>query len=170
MQPRCNIFRYTYSQHTCIRYKCQKTGPQSNNIYTVILFNKMQNTLNTLQRDTDITWFTQTMSYVHTEIANPFIIVQKDEGIQPAAIPLHFLFTLSHNQRDCLQCYNTIQYHTQSYYNAFLLQGKYHGKNTMVNPIPWVRKTFGQQTSQKNFPRTPRWGNECTVNLGYKHN
>ena len=75
----------------------------------------MQNTLNTLQRDTVITWFTQTMGYVHTEIAIPFITIQKDEGIQPTTMLLHFLFTLlqylSHNHRDCLQ-YNTIQYHT----------------------------------------------------------
>ena len=35
------------------------------------------------------------MDYVHKEIASPFIIVQKDEGIQPAVKPLHFLFTLS---------------------------------------------------------------------------
>ena len=73
----------------------------------------MQNTLNTLQRDTGITWFTQMMGYVHTEISIPFITVQKDEGIQPTATPLHFLFTLSqslsHNHIDCLQCYNTIR-------------------------------------------------------------
>ena len=72
----------------------------------------MQNTLNTLQRDIDIMWFTQTMGYIHKEISSPFITVQKDEGLQPAAKPLHFLFTLSqslsHNHRDCLQCYNTI--------------------------------------------------------------
>ena len=55
----------------------------------------MQNTLNTLQRDTDITWFTQTMGYAHKEIASPFIIVQKDEGIQPIAKLLHFLVMLS---------------------------------------------------------------------------
>ena len=47
----------------------------------------MQNTLNTLQRDVDIMWFTQTMGYVHIEIANPFITMQKDEGIQPVGIP-----------------------------------------------------------------------------------
>ena len=85
----------------------------------------MQNTLNTLQRDTYITWFTQTMGYVHTEIANPFITVQKDEGIQPVAIPLYFLFTLSqslsHNHKYCLQCYNTIQYPKRLCYNVFLL-------------------------------------------------
>ena len=85
----------------------------------------MQNTLNTLQRDTSITWFTQTMGYVHTKIASPFITVLKDEGIQPTTTPLHFLFTLSqslsHNHRECLQCYNTIQYHTQLYYNGFIL-------------------------------------------------
>ena len=84
----------------------------------------MQNTLNTLQRNIDITWFTQNMGCVHTGIASPFITVQKDEGIQPAAIPLHFLFTLSqslsHNHGGCLQ-YNTIPYHTQLYYNAFHL-------------------------------------------------
>ena len=88
----------------------------------------MQNTLNTFQRDTDITQFTQTMGYVDTKIDSPFIIIQKDEGIQLATIPLHFLFllsqSLSHNQIYCLQCYNTIQYHTQPYYNAFLLYGK----------------------------------------------
>ena len=55
----------------------------------------MQNTLKTLQRDTYITWFTQTMGYVHKEIASPFITVQKDEGTQLAAMPLHFLLTLS---------------------------------------------------------------------------
>ena len=73
----------------------------------------MQNKLNTLQRDTDITWFTPMMEYVHKEISIPFIIVQKDEGIQPAAKLLHFLFTLSqslpHNHRDCLQ-YTIIPY------------------------------------------------------------
>ena len=85
----------------------------------------MKNKLNTLHRDTDITWFTQEMGYVHTEIASPFITVQKDEGIQPVANPLHFLFTLSqslsHNHKDCLQCYKIIQYPTQSNYNDFLL-------------------------------------------------
>ena len=55
----------------------------------------MQNTLNTLQRDTYITWFIQTMGYIHIEISIPFIIVQKDEGRQPAEMLLHFLFTLS---------------------------------------------------------------------------
>ena len=87
----------------------------------------MQNTLNTLQRDTDITWFTQTMGYVHKEIASPFITVQKDEGIQLAAKPLHFLFTLSqslsHNNRDCLQCYNAI--HSRITMLSFI------GENTM---------------------------------------
>ena len=53
----------------------------------------MQNTLNTLQRDTDIMWFTQTMGYIHKEIASPFITVQEDEWIQPTTKPLHFLFT-----------------------------------------------------------------------------
>ena len=75
----------------------------------------MQNTLNTLQRDTDIIWFTQTMGYVHKEIASHFITVQKDERIQPTGKSLHFLFTLSqslsHNHIDCLQCYNRIHIH-----------------------------------------------------------
>ena len=92
----------------------------------------MQNTLNTLQKDTNITWFTQKMGYVHIEIASPFITVKKDEGIQPAATPLHFLFmlsqSLSHNHRDFLQCYNTIKYHTQSCYNAFFYRGNTMGK------------------------------------------
>ena len=85
----------------------------------------MKNTLNTLHRDKYITWFTQTMGYIHTKIASPFITVQKDEEIQLVAIPLHFLFmlsqSLSHNHKYCLQCYNTIQYHTQPYYTAFIL-------------------------------------------------
>ena len=55
----------------------------------------MQNTLNTLQRDIDIMWFTQTMGYIHKEIASPFMTVHKDEGIHPTAKPLHFLFMLS---------------------------------------------------------------------------
>ena len=64
------------------------------------------------------------MGYVHIEIASPFITVEKDEGVQTVAIMLHFFFTLSqslsHNHKDCLQCYNTLQYPTQPYYNAFL--------------------------------------------------
>ena len=76
------------------------------------------------------------MGYIHTEIASPFITVQKDEGIQPAAIPLHFLFTLSqslsHNHRDCLQ-YNTIKYHiihsriTMIFFYKGNTMGKYYG-------------------------------------------
>ena len=126
----------------------------------------MQNTLNKLYRDTDITWFTQTMGYVYKEIASPFITVQEDEGIQLAAIPLHFLFTLSqslsHNHRDCLQCYNTIPYTTVLQCLSFI--GEIPWENTTVNPIPWIRKTIGQQTSQ-----TPMLGNECTINPGSKH-
>ena len=41
----------------------------------------MKKRIKTLERDTDITWFTQMMGYIHKEIASPFIIVQKDEGI-----------------------------------------------------------------------------------------
>ena len=52
----------------------------------------------------DIMWFTQTMAYIHKEIASPFITVQKDEGIHPATKPLHFLFTLSQS----LFQYNTM--------------------------------------------------------------
>ena len=88
----------------------------------------MHNTLNTLQRDTDIKWFTQEMGYVHTEISSPFISIQKDEGIQPATKVLHFLFTLSqslsHNHRDCLQFYNTI--HNYVTILSFIGE-KYHG-------------------------------------------
>ena len=77
----------------------------SNNSYIVKSLNKMRNTL---QRDIDITWFTQKMGYVHIEIASPFITIPKYEGIQPAATPLHFLFIVSQsipdNRRDCLQC------------------------------------------------------------------
>ena len=78
------------------------------------------------------------MGCVHKEIASPFIIVEKDEGIQPAAKPLHFLFTLSqsllHNHRDCLQCYNAIQSHVtmlsfigERYHGKILRLTQYHG-------------------------------------------
>ena len=75
----------------------------------------MQNTLNTLQRDIDITCFTQTIGNVHKEISSPFITVQKDEGIQPIEKSLHFLFmlsqSLSDNHIDFLQ-YAVIPYKT----------------------------------------------------------
>ena len=64
------------------------------------------------------------MGYVHKEIASPFITVQKGEGIQPAAKPLHFLFMPSQS----LFQYNTIPYHTQSFYNAFFYRGNTIGK------------------------------------------
>ena len=81
--------------------------------------------------------------YIHKEIASPFITVQKGEGIQPAAKPLHFLFTLSqslsHNHRDCLQ-YNTIQYHTILDRTTMLFfyrgntMGKYYGSPNTTGP------------------------------------
>ena len=108
----------------------------------------MQNALKKLQRDTDITWFPQMMGYVHKEISNPFITVQKDEGIQLAAISLHFLFmlsqSLSHNHRDYLQ-YNTIQYPYLAVLQCFYFIGEIPWENTTVNPIPWVHKTIGER-------------------------
>ena len=80
--------------------------------------------IKTLQRDTDVTWFTQMMVYAHKEISSPFITVQKYEGIHPVEKSLHFLFTLS----QYLFQYNTIQYHTQSCYNAFFYRGNTMGK------------------------------------------
>ena len=58
-----------------------------------------------------------------------YYTIQRNEGIQPAAIPLHFLFTLSqslsHNHRDCLQCYNTIHIHiTMLYFYRGITMGK----------------------------------------------
>ena len=72
------------------------------------------------------------MGYVHKEITIPFIIVQKDEGIQPAAKPLHFLFalsqSLSYNHRDCLQCNNTIHSRvTMLYFIGENTMRKYYG-------------------------------------------
>ena len=61
-------------------YHCQKTRPRRNNIYTSKLLNNIQNTLNTLQRDIDLMWFTQTMGYVHTEIASPLLPSRKMTG------------------------------------------------------------------------------------------
>ena len=97
------------------------------------------------------------MGYVHKEISNPFITVQKDEGIQLAAKPLHFLFTLSQS----LFQYKIIQIHSCVTMLSFIAEIPW--ENTMVNPIPWVRKTVGQHTSQGR-------GNECTILLGYNHN
>ena len=57
------------------------------------------------------------------KFANPFITVQKDEGIHPVAKPLHFLFTLSQS----LFQYNTM--HLQSIYNALFYRGNTMGTN-----------------------------------------
>ena len=85
------------------------------------------------------------IGYVHKEISNSFITVQKDEGIHLAAKPLHFLFTLSQS----LFQYNTIQYNTiHSRVTMFSFIGEIPWENTTVNPIPWVCKIVGQQTSQ----------------------
>ena len=110
-------------------------------------------------------WFTQKMGYIHTEISSPFITVQKDEGIQPAATSLHFLFTLSqtlsNNRRYCLQCYNTIHNH----FKMLSFIGEIPWENTTVNPIPWVHKvrervysTFGVQTRLNNISGSGRSG------------
>ena len=78
------------------------------------------------------------MGYVHKKIASPFIIVQKDEGIQPAVKLMHFIFmlsqSLSHNHIDCLQCYNTI--HSRVTILSFIWE-KYHGK------ILWLTQYHG---------------------------
>ena len=103
------------------------------------------------------------MGYVHTEISSPFITIQKDEGIQSAAIPLHFLFTFSqsllHNHIDCLQ-YNTNTIPnriTMFFFYRGNTMGKYYGYPNTMGP-------------QNYWPtNTPKWGNECTINLGYKH-
>ena len=89
------------------------------------------------------------MGYVHKEIARPFITVQKDEGIRPATKPLHFLFTLSQS----LFQYNTIPYIVAFTMLSFI--GEIQWENSRVNLIPWVRKTVGQHTSQKNFSGVP---------------
>ena len=144
-------------------------GPQSNNSYTVKSLNNMKNALNTLYRYIYITWFTQMMGYIYTEIASPFITFQKDEGIQPATIPPHFLFTLSqslsHNHRDCLQFYNAI--HSPVTMLSFIRE-KIPWENTMVNLIPWVRIIVGQHTSQKKFsgapPPNPRFSGVLPLN------
>ena len=81
-----------------------------------------------------------------------YYTIQQNEGIKPAANPLHFLFTLSqslsHNHIEFLQ-YNTIPY--IAILQCFSFIGEIPWENTTVNPIPWVRKTVGQQTYQKIF-------------------
>ena len=62
------------------------------------------------------------MGYVHKETASPFITVQKDEGIQPAEKPLHFLFTVS---RSLFQ-YKIIPYTVMLH--AFFYRGNTMGK------------------------------------------
>ena len=125
----------------------------------------MQNTLNTLQRDTYITWFTQTMGYIHKEISSPFITTQKDEGIQPIAKPLHFLFTLSqslsHSHIDGLQCYNTI--HIRVTMLSFIGE-KCHGKIVQLTQYHGSAKMLANK-----HPKKISQGNECTVHVGYKH-
>ena len=134
----------------------------------------MQNTLNTLQRDTDITWFTQMVGYVQKENSSPFITIQKDEWIQTVAKPLHFLFmlsqSLSHNHKDCLQCYITIHSHVtmisfigEKYHRKILWLTQYHGSAKLLANI------HPKKISQGLRPQTPKLGNECIVNLGYKH-
>ena len=121
----------------------------------------MQNTLNTLQRDTNIMWFTQTMGYVHKQIASPFITIQKDEGIQPIAKPLHFLFmlsqSLSHNHIDCLQYNNTIHNRVtmlsfigERYHGKILQLTQYHGSTKLL------ANTHPKKISRGLCPRTPR--------------
>ena len=100
------------------------------------------------------------MGYVHTEIANPFITIQKDEGIQPAAILLYFLFmlsrSLSHNHRDCLQCYNTIQIHVKMLY---FIKEKYQGKILRLTQYHGSAKllanTHPKYFLQGHRPQTP---------------
>ena len=68
-----------------------------------------------------------------------YYTIQQNEGMQPAATSLHFLFTLSrslsHNHKDCLQCYNTIQ-HTIVLQRLPFIKGI-----PWVSQIPWACKT-----------------------------
>ena len=78
-----------------------------------------------------------------------YYTIQQNEEIQPASTQLHFIFTLSqslsHNHRDC---FTMLQYNTHMYYNAFLLQGNYHGK------IPQVTQYHGSANFwPKNIPK-----------------
>ena len=118
----------------------------------------MQNTLNTLHRDTYITWFTQTMDYVHTKISSPFITVQKDEGIQPVVTLLHFLFmlsqSLSHNNKYCLQFQNTMLNRIiMLFFYRGNTMGKYYGSSNTMGP-----KNSWPTHIQKNVPPHPWTG------------
>ena len=77
------------------------------------------------------------MGYIHKEISNPFIKVQKDEGdttcSKTAALPLHAL-TVS-----LLIQNNT----THSRVTMLSFIGEIPWENTTVNPLPWVRKHLG---------------------------
>ena len=103
-------------------------------------------------------WFTQDGIHTHINFWS-FIIIpsNKNEGIHPAATLLHFLFalsqSLSHNHRDCLQCYNTILSRiTMFFFYMGNTMAKYYGSpNTMGLTL-----TVGQHTSQK-FPSGARW-------------
>ena len=57
-----------------------------------------------------------------------YYTIQQNEGIQPAATPLHFLFTLAVSLTQSQRLFTMLQYNTHPYYNAFILQGNYHGK------------------------------------------
>ena len=97
--------------------------------------------------------FTQTMGYVHKEIASPFIAVQKGQGIQPATKPLHFLFMPSKS----LFHYNTIPYLV--ILQCFLLQGKYNGKILGLTQYHGFAKllanAYPKKISRGLCPRTP---------------
>ena len=99
------------------------------------------------------------MGYVHTSISSPFITIQKDEGIQPATMSLHFhlhalIVSLTQSQRlfTMLQ-YNTIPY--TAVLQCFSFIGEIQWENTTVNLIPWVRKNIGQQISPKKISGAP---------------
>ena len=91
------------------------------------------------------------MGYVYIEIVNPFLFTLSE--------------SLSHNHRDCLQCYNTIHSHITVF---FFSRGNTVGKYYMA-PNTMGLQTVGQQTSQKFLsgasplnPHTPQLG--CMLN------
>ena len=102
-----------------------------------------------VQRDTDITWFTQMMGYVHKEICQSFYYSPKIWRDTPcsktAALPLHTL-TVS----------LPIQYNTISiWFTMLCFIGEIPWENTTVKSIQWVLKTISQHTSQT--PRKGEW-------------
>ena len=91
------------------------------------------------KRDTDIMWFTQHGLCPHRNCKSFIIILSSKMKGQNLQKTRCILSSLSHilSHKITQISFKMLQYNTYPYYNAFLLQGNYHGK------IPWVTQYHG---------------------------